>query len=97
MSDSIIALCEVDLYLPGVLSLKEKRGLLKSMLTRMRKTFNVSTAEVASQDHWQSATIAIVTVSNSSVYAQQRLQKALSWMEKHFPDAVISDHSIEII
>ncbi len=94
---SKIGFCEVDLYLPGVMSLKEKRGLIKSMLAKMRQTFNVSAAEVEHHDTWQSARIAISTVSNSSKRSHQTLQKVIKWMERRYPDALISDHFTEII
>jgi hypothetical protein len=94
---SKIGFCEVDLYLPGVMSLKEKRGMIKSMLVKMRKQFNVSAAEVEHHDTWQSATIAISTVSNSAKQSHRTLQTVIKWMESRYPDALISDHFTEIL
>lgn len=92
-----IGFCEIDLYLPGVMSLKEKRGLLKSMLAKMRQRFNVSVAEVDHHDTWQSATIAISTVSNSSKQSHRTIQQVIKWMESRYPDALISDQATEIL
>lgn len=97
MSDAKIGFCEIELYLPGVVSLKEKRGIIKSMLTKMRNQFNVANAEVGKQDTWQSATIAITTVSNSSVHLEQTIQKVMKWIESRYPDAIITDHNTEIL
>ncbi len=97
MSDTKIGICELDLHLPGVASLKEKRGIIKSMLNKMRKQFNVSTAEVAYQDVWQSSKIAITTVSPSSQVIHKRMQTIIKWIEAHYPDAHIMDEDIEII
>lgn len=97
MSDAKIGLCEVELYLPGVTSLKEKRGIIKSMLTKMRNQFNVASAEIGKLDSWQSSTIAITTVSNSSNHLQQTIQNVLKWMESRYPDAMIVSQNIEIL
>jgi uncharacterized protein YlxP (DUF503 family) len=97
MSDTKIGLCEVEFYLAGVRSLKEKRGILKSMLAKMRNEFNVANAEVGNQDVWQSAKIAITTVSNSTSHLHQSLQNVVNWIESHYPDAMIVKHKIQII
>ena len=97
MSDAIVGLCTVTFYLPGVTSLKAKRSIIKSLLARMRNTYNVSCAEVAQQDKWQSAVIAFSCVSNSTSHIQQTLQSVLNWIESHYPDAMITDHDIEIL
>lgn len=92
-----IGLCEIEFYLPGVLSLKEKRGIIKSMLAKMRNTFNVSAAEVDYQDKWQSAKIAIVSVSNASSSTHKRLQSVIDWIEERYPDALITQQHIEMV
>lgn len=97
MSNAKIGFCEIELYLPGVSSLKEKRGIIKSMLAKMRHQFNVANAEVGKQDTWQSATIAVTTVSNSSVHLQQTIQNVMKWIESRYPDAMIINHSTEIL
>ncbi|MFW5873679.1 MAG: DUF503 domain-containing protein [Bacillota bacterium] len=55
----------LELYLPGVNSLKEKRRLIKSLLDKISNKFNVSIAEIDNQDLWQSSVIGIVSISNS--------------------------------
>ena len=97
MTDAKIGLCEVEFYLPGVRSLKEKRGILKSMLAKMRNEFNVANAEVGNQDVWQSAKIAITSVSNSTSHLQSSLQNVINWIESHYPEAMIVKQQIKII
>lgn len=46
----VVCVLTVRLHAPWVHSLKEKRMELKSLLTRLRNTFNVSVAEVDEQD-----------------------------------------------
>jgi uncharacterized protein YlxP (DUF503 family) len=93
----IIGACEIEFSLPESGSLKAKRSILKSLLTRLRNTFNVAAAEVDHQDVWQSAVIGIVTVTNSTVHANQMLSNVINWIEDNYPEALIIHQSIEII
>lgn len=97
MTKTIVGICTIELHLPGIGSLKQKRSILKSMLARLHNTFNVSAAEVGHQDLWQSAMIAIASVSNSTTHTQQVLQNVMQWIEDNFPDEIITDHQIEIL
>lgn len=97
MSDTKIGFCELDLYLPGMTSLKQKRGIIKSMLTKMRNQFNVSAAEVGKLDTWQSSVIAIAVVSNSTQHLQQTIQKVIKWIESRYPDVYITHEETEIL
>lgn len=97
MSDAKIGFCELDLYLPGMTSLKQKRSIVKSMLTKMRNQFNVSAAEVGQLDSWQSSVIAITTVSNSTKHLHQTIQKVIAWIESRYPDVYITNHETEIL
>src|SRR5262245_38216112 len=97
MAHTIIGLCTLELHLAGLQSLKEKRRIIKTMLTRLQNCFNVSAAEVAYLDSWQSAVIAIVTVSNSTPHVQQVIGNTVKWIESNFPDAYIVRQEIEIL
>ena len=92
-----VGLCTIELHLPGVTSLKEKRSILKSMLTRLHNTFNVAAAEVGHNDIWQSAVIAIVTVSNSTSYTDQIINNIINWIELHYPNVIAINEEIEIL
>lgn len=93
----IIGACQIELYLPGVASLKEKRSIIKSLIARLRKQFNVAVAEVDHQDVWQSAVIGIVTVTNESSHAHQMMGKINQWVEDNYPQVMIIKQSTEII
>ena len=83
----VIALCTIDLHLPGANSLKDKRSVLKSVIHRVRREFNVSIAEVEEHDVWRSAVLAVVTVSNDRAYAHGLLTKVVQWIERARLDA----------
>jgi uncharacterized protein YlxP (DUF503 family) len=92
----IIGTCVVELYLPGNGSLKGKRSILKPLLLRLRKEFNIATAEVDYQDVWQSARIALVSVSTDTGHLQRMLEQAVRWIESHRPDLTVVDWHIEV-
>jgi uncharacterized protein YlxP (DUF503 family) len=93
----VIGACSIELYLPGNGSLKGKRRILKPLLTRLRREFNLATAEVAHNDAWQAAEIAIVTVSNDPGRAHAVLEQAVRWIETYHPEVQVVDWGIEIL
>ena len=87
----------IELHLPGIGSLKDKRGSLKSLMNRVRKTFNVALAEVGLNEVWQSASVGFAIVSTSSTHAEAVLDNILGWIERNRPDVEIVDYTQEII
>lgn len=94
----LIGACRVKLHLPGCASLKEKRGRLKPLLARLPKEFNVAVAEVALNDVWQSAEIALVTVANGNPgFVHAELQTMVRWIESHYGGEVeVEEAAIEM-
>ena len=90
-----LTLLSLELKLIGCKSLKEKRGRLAAILTRIRREFNVAAVETGFQDSWQSALLSIVAVSNDAVHNQQVIQKVVEMMNSRFPDEPIISLSVE--
>lgn len=65
-----------DLHLPGCHSLKEKRGVVRPVVSRLRRTLNVSVAETGQQDQWQRAELACATVAGDRVGVERVLRDA---------------------
>lgn len=91
----LVAVCEIQLGLIGVHSLKDKRRILQSILTRLPQHFNVSVAEVGEQDRWQTAVIGLAAVGNDEAYLHGLLEKAVAWIQHQRPDVPIQDYTIE--
>ena len=91
----IVATCVITLELDGVRSLKEKRSILKSIIARLRQEFNLSVAEIDSQDTWDTAVIGLAAIGNDGRYLHGVMQKAVEWLETNRPDAPIGGYSIE--
>ena len=92
-----IGICKVKLRLPGNLSLKGKRQVLKSINTQIRNKFNVSVAEVGDNDLWQLGTIGICCVSNDGRYSDEVLSKVVNFIDSGRFDIELLDYEIEII
>jgi len=93
----VIGACSLELYFPGNGSLKGKRRVIKSLMARLRKEFNVSVAEVGAQDVWQSAIIGVVCVSSDSDYAHGLLTRVAQWVEENRLDCDLVDYQIEML
>lgn len=84
-----VAVLKMDLYFPGINSLKGKRKLLQSLMDKIDNDFNVAISEVEKQDLWQRSVVAAVSVSNES-----------SQLEKIFAsitNRVDETHGVELI
>ncbi len=97
MLHMVIGTSVIELNLPGIQSLKQKRSLLKGLSARVHREFNVSCGEVALHDVWQSATLGVAVVSTSAVHAESVLTNVVGWIERNRPDLVVVEHTVEII
>ena len=60
-----IAAMTFRLHAPWVHSLKEKRMIINSLVSRLQNRFRISVAEIAEQDAHQIIVIGIAAISNS--------------------------------
>ncbi|MBF0418349.1 MAG: DUF503 domain-containing protein [Magnetococcales bacterium] len=91
-----VGVLEVRLEIPGVRSLKEKRGVVKSLLERIRHRFEVACAEVDELDRWDGAGLGFAAVGNEVATVQSRLQKVVNFIENE-GEAVMIDYRLEIV
>jgi len=84
---------ELHLALPAH-SLKEKRGIVKSILSRARNRFNLGCAEVDRQDNPSVAVLGFVTVSPDKAMARTVLVQVEDWIYEGWPDVEITGSDI---
>jgi uncharacterized protein len=88
----IVGAAVVELHVHGSHSLKEKRGVVRSVVGRLRNRFNVSVAEIGGQDTWQRAVLGIAATGNDRTYVRGQLRKALEFIEDmHLAEVTGSD------
>ena len=96
MSAARVAVGTVEIHLPDVGSLKGKRRALKGLKEKLRRTFQISVAEVDHQDAWQRATLALACVSGDSRHANEVISKAMDFIEDNV-DGYVTDIEVEIL
>jgi len=92
-----VGVAKIRLRLPENLSLKGKRQVLKSIISRVEGKFTVSIAEVDDHDRWQLATLGISCVSNDQQHANEILSKVVDFIVRGRFDVEILDYEIEIL
>jgi len=70
-------------HIPHAASLKDKRQIRRSLVDKTRQRFNVSVAEVGTQDIYQTLTLGIAVVSGDAAHARQSLDEVIRFMEEH--------------
>jgi uncharacterized protein YlxP (DUF503 family) len=78
----IIGVMKAELHMQGITSLKGKRGIVKSVIGRLKSRFNVSVSEVDHQDKKRSAVIGIALVSNETRFIDQQFDAIISFMQR---------------
>jgi len=90
-----VSVCQIELRLPENHSLKGKRQVIKSIITRLQNKFNVSVAEVDNQDLWQLATLGVACVSNHRRHADETLANVVKFVAQNYPDVELLGSQIE--
>lgn len=85
-----IGACVLTFHAAYVNSLKEKRMILKSIIEKTRHKFNVSIAEVDTQEEHKILTIGFACVSNEKRHIDSMLEHIIHFMEMHTEAELIS-------
>jgi uncharacterized protein YlxP (DUF503 family) len=67
----VVGVFQFELHLPESRSLKDKRRLVKSVLTRLKAAYNICATEIDYHDLRQRATIGVACISTSDYQAQE--------------------------
>ena len=77
----IVSMIQLIFEMPEAVSLKDKRRIVKSLIGRLQNRFHLSAAEVDLQESLSFAQIGGAIVSNSRVFGESVLNKALKMIE----------------
>ncbi len=88
----VVGVCTLELYLPGVDSLKGKRQILLSLKERIQGKFNVSVAEVDGQDLWQRAVLGVACVANEQQHTNRILDSVLNLVRANRSVELLRQH-----
>jgi hypothetical protein len=88
----IVGAALVEIHVHGSQSLKEKRGVVRSITQRVRNRFNVAIAEVGGQGTWQRALIGLAATGAEAGPVRQVLERAVAYIEElHLAEVTGSD------
>ncbi|MDI6726002.1 MAG: DUF503 domain-containing protein [Smithellaceae bacterium] len=79
--DMVVGVGIIELWLGDCMSLKEKRSLLSRLLSRTRREFNITLAEVGANDEWRRAIIGFSTVGNDRRHINGRIDCVVGFIE----------------
>lgn len=88
----VIGVLRISLRLPGCRSLKDKRRILRGLIDRIRREFQVSIAEVDDNDLWGNAEVGVSVVSGSAMQVESILTKVLDAFEGKLEIEVEGSH-----
>ncbi len=75
---------QIEIRIEDSFTLKDKRRVLKSLIERTKRSFNVSIAEVDNNEIVNFATLGLSTVSNSTRFIDEVFDKILGFLENNF-------------
>ena len=91
----VVGTMKIILHLHDNRSLKGKRKVVRSMVDKVKHKFNVSIAEVGSNDKWQRIELGVSAVGNDRRHIDSSLNNILDYMDTLYL-AEIVDSSAEI-
>lgn len=92
----VIGVLQIELDIPGAMSLKDKRRVVKSIKDSCHRHHMVSVAEVGALDVWNRGMLGVSVVSNSGMIAGRTLDRVLDRI-RSMHDCEIADSSREIL
>jgi uncharacterized protein YlxP (DUF503 family) len=88
----IVGAAVVEIHVHGSQSLKQKRGVVRSIIRRVRNRFNLSVAEVGGQDTWQRAVLGFAAAGSDAKTIRGLLERTLEFVEQlHLAEVLSSD------
>ena len=86
----VVGSLKVELFLPDNRSLKGKRKVVKSMVGKVKSRFNVSIAEVGSNDKWQKIELGISAVGNDRRHIDSSLSHILDFLDSLYLAQIVN-------
>jgi uncharacterized protein len=76
----VVGVARLTLLIPESHSLKEKRGVTRRLVQRLRNTFNCAVAEIGGQDTWQRAVLGIALVGHDRDQVRRLIDRVIGFV-----------------
>jgi len=81
---------KLTFHIPYAHSLKDKRTVTRGLIDKTRNKYNVSVAEVGTQEVHQTLTLGVAVVSGEFAHARKMLDDIIRYMERTTEAELIS-------
>lgn len=92
----VVGVLRIKLGIPQATTLKEKRSVVKRVISRVKANFDVAISEVDHNDFIQTATLGVVSVGNNPRFVNSVLDKVGEFITNLYL-APVEDRTIEIM
>ncbi len=94
----VVGAALVEIHVQGSQSLKQKRGVVRSIQQRLRNQFNISVAEVGGQGTWQRAVLGMTAAGAEAPQVKKVLERAIRFVENlHTAEVLNSDLELLVL
>lgn len=88
----VVGAALVEIHVHASQSLKQKRGVVRSIQQRLRNEFNISVSEVGGQGTWQRAVLGMTAAGSEAMQVKKVLERAIRFVENlHLAEVLNSD------
>ena len=92
----IVGAAIVEIRIHGSHSLKQRRGVVRSITQRVSNRYNLSIAEVGGQDTWQRAELGLCSAGTDRQRVRSLIESAVAFIEElHLAEIIAVD--IEVL
>lgn len=78
----VIGAVKLSIFISSSSNLKEKRMVLRSLKSRLRKNFNTSIIETDDRDKWQKSTLALATIGTEKSAVNSMVSNIINYLER---------------
>jgi uncharacterized protein YlxP (DUF503 family) len=94
----IVGAALIEIHVHGPQSLKQKRGVVRSIQQRLRNRFNLSVAEVGGQGTWQRAVLGLSAAGGEAAPVKKVLERAILYVEElHLAEVINTDLELMVL
>ena len=93
----VVGYTVLELRLHEAMSLKDKRQVVKSVIERVKRRYNVSITEVGEHDSPRMALLGVSCISTSEAGCRRTLDGVAEFVYESRPDAEVMPHVVEVV
>ena len=86
----VVGTLKIEFLLSDNRSLKGKRKVVRSMIDKVKSRFNVSIAEVGSNDKWQKIELGITAAGNDRRHVDSTLNHVLDFVDSLYLAQIVN-------